>query len=174
MNKIQPAKATRAYLERLLSERLAVHPPLRLEDWLDDVARLAADGDLHRVVLGLDVEPCVLERLDDGHTGVEPLHALELRAGVVVERAIVVEDVDELELVPHADFVVVRVVCGSDLHGTRTKGHVDGDVICHDGDAPVKEGVLREFAVQMLRERGSAELYEWKPAKWTLYRGSSG
>ena len=43
------------HLERLLSQWFAVHPPLRLEDGLDDIPRLAADRDLHRVVLRLDI-----------------------------------------------------------------------------------------------------------------------
>ena len=72
---------------------------------------------------------------------------LELRSGIVVERAIVVQDVDKLEIMPDTDFVIVGVVRGSDLDSTSTKRHVDDDVVRYDGDLAIDEGVLDELAV---------------------------
>lgn len=64
------------YLDRFLGKRLAVNPPLRFEQRLDDVARLAAYGDLHRVVFRLNEEARVLKRLDHRDTRMEALHPL--------------------------------------------------------------------------------------------------
>lgn len=139
-----------AHLECLLRQRLAVHPPLRFENGLDNITGLAAYGNLHGVVLGLDVQSCIFESLDHRDTSVEPLHSLELLTRVVVERAVVVQNVDELKFVAHADFVIVRVVCRRDLHGAGTERHIDNDVIRDDGNAAVKERVLRKLAMQVL------------------------
>ena len=38
--------------DAILSHSLAVDPPLRLQDWLDDVLAATAEGDAHLIVLG--------------------------------------------------------------------------------------------------------------------------
>ena len=50
---------------------------------------------------------------------------------------------------PHADLVIVRVVCGSYLDGSSTKLHV-GDLVRDDRDAAVEERVKGKLAVEML------------------------
>lgn len=140
------------YLERLLRQRLTVHPPLRLEDGLYDVPRLATNRNLHRVVLRLDVQPRVLERLHHSDARVEAPHTSELGAGVLVKGPVVVEDVDNRQVVTEPHVVVVRIVPGRDFHGARTEGHVDGDVVSDNGDAAFEEGVFGEFAVEVLWE----------------------
>ena len=60
----------------LLRERLAVDPPLRFDQGLDDVSGFTADRDRHRVVFGLDVQSELLESLHDLNASVETLHAL--------------------------------------------------------------------------------------------------
>lgn len=143
--------AGKTNLDGLLSERLAVDPPLRSKDGLDDVSRLAADGDSHGVVLGLDVVSTLGQELDDLDSGVESLHALEVLSGVSVERTVVVKDVDELEVVSSSALVIVLVVRRRDLDGSGSKGHVDGDGVGDDGDASLrKEGVDDELAVEVL------------------------
>ena len=72
---------------------------------------------------------------------------LELLARVLVEGTVVVEDVDESEVMPCTDGVVVGVVRGGDLHGTGTELHIDGDVVGDDGNESVEERMFREFAV---------------------------
>ena len=67
----------RNYLHGLLCEGLAVDPPLRLQNRLDDISRLVANRDLHGVVLLLDVETSILKSFDDSNTCVESLHALQ-------------------------------------------------------------------------------------------------
>jgi hypothetical protein len=74
-----PRKDRATHPDRLLSHRLAIDPPLGFHDGLNDVPGLAADRDLHRVVLGFNVETGLLESGDDGNPGVETLHALEKR-----------------------------------------------------------------------------------------------
>lgn len=82
----------------------------------------------------------------------EALHALELLARILVERAVVVQDVYELELVPHPDLVIVRVVRGRDLHRTRPELHVDDDVVRDDRDEAVDERMFRKLAVEVLSQ----------------------
>ena len=77
----------------------------------------------------------------------------EAGSSVSVERAVVVEDVDELELVAHADLVVIWIVRGRDLHRAGSECHVHNDVVRDNGDAAVQERVLRESTVQMLVAR---------------------
>jgi len=193
------------YLGSLGGERLAVDPPLRLHDGLDNISRLTvrekeeeksvrgrieperekkerderADGDLHRVVLGLDVKTLLLESLENSSPGVESFHSLEetrrprvserIRgnetkekrtrlktdleplSGVVVEGSVVVEKVDELEVVPLSTLVIVVVVSRSDLDGSGSEGHVDGDGVGDDGDSSSRdEGVDGELSVEVL------------------------
>ena len=57
----------------------------------------------------------------------------------VVERCVVVEDVDHLQPVAQADFVVVGVVARRHLERARAELHVDIGVGNH-GDAPAEDG----------------------------------
>ena len=79
----------------------------------------------------VDLDLTVLDSLEQtllvhrrGHllAGVESIQPLE-RAGVLVERPIPVEDVDDIDLVlvPLPDLVVVGVVRRSDLHATAAE-----------------------------------------------------
>ena len=75
-------------------------------------------------------------------------------ARVLVEGTVVVEDVDESEVMPCTDSVIVGVVRGGDLHGTGTELHVDGFRVGDDGHlAAGDEGVDGELAVQVLVAR---------------------
>lgn len=139
--------------ERFRRGILEIDPPLGLHDGLDDITRLATDRDLHRVILGLDVQALFLEGFQDGGSDVEPLHALESFTGIVIVRSVVVHQVDEFQVVPLAAFVIVVVVRRGDLDGTGTKGHVDGDRVADDGDPSVNEGVFGELAVEMLQAK---------------------
>jgi hypothetical protein len=85
----------RANLNGFLSQRLAAHPPLRLEYRFNDIAGFAggsirsvstlrvfyvpADRDLHRIVFCLDVQPSIFQGFDHSHPGVEPFHTLSKR-----------------------------------------------------------------------------------------------
>ena len=136
-------------LDGFLGQGFAVDPPLRLEERLNNVSRLVTDGDLHGVVLGLNVEAEFLELFDDLVPGMETLHALEFLAGVGIESTIVIEDVDKLEVVSLADFVIVGIVRGSDLDGTSSELHVNDDRVLNNGDAPVDEGMDGELAMEV-------------------------
>lgn len=49
-----------------------------------DHTRLPADGNLHRVVLGVNEETCLFEGLHDGYPGVESFHTLRQRENLSV------------------------------------------------------------------------------------------
>lgn len=129
---------------------LQVDPPLRLHDALDDIARFAANGNLHRVVLGLDVKTLLLQSLQDGSPDVVSFHALELFSSILVVSSVVVHQVDKLEVVPLSTFVIVRVVSGSNLDGSGSERHVNGDAIGDDGESTVDERMLDVLANQVL------------------------
>ena len=123
----------RTNLYSLLSQRLAIYPPLRLHDRFNNITRFAegdcldqsryraaghdipADGDLHRVVFRLDVQPSFSQRFDYSHPGMEPFHTLSnwiqsngagqesilrtdlvLLTRILIECSVIVQDVDKL------------------------------------------------------------------------------
>jgi hypothetical protein len=135
---------------------LEVDPPLRLHDGLNDITRLAANGDLHRVVLGLDVKTLLLQGFQDRRSHMESLHALETLSGILVVGSVVVHQVDEFQVVPLSTFVVVVIVGRGDLDGTGTESHVDGDGVADDGDSSVDEWMDGKLAVEMLENNASA------------------
>lgn len=139
-----------------------------------------ANGDLHRVVLGLDVETLLLESLENSSPSVKSFQSLEKKkdgqesarrfeetkvnekrtrlgtdleplSSVVVEGSVVVEKVDKLEVVPLSTFVIVVIVSRSDLDGSGSESHVDGDGVGDDGDSSSRdERVDGELSVEVL------------------------
>ena len=57
---------------------------------------------------------------------------------VGVQSAVIVHDVDDIQPMPLANFIVIWVMCRSDLQGACAKLSVH-IVICNDTDAPVKQ-----------------------------------
>lgn len=84
------------YLECLIRQRFTVYPPLWLEYWFNDISRftgcregepclplkqrrLPADGNLHRVVLGIDEKTGLLKSRYNGNPGMKPFRTLQGR-----------------------------------------------------------------------------------------------
>ena len=135
-------------LDTSVSHLLAVDPPLGLHERLNHITRLAADGHGHGVVLDIDKQTLGLQVLDNLLTDMETLHAL-VGTSSVVEGAVVVQDVDKLEVVALADFVIVQIVGRRDLDSTGTELHIDGDLVGNDRNATIHEGMDSILAVQM-------------------------
>ena len=91
----------------------------------------------------LDAERSI--RANSGH--LERSTDLELLAGIIVECAVIVQNVDEREVVPDANFVIVRIMRGRNLDRAGTKGHINDDVVGHNRNAAIEEGVSRKLAV---------------------------
>jgi hypothetical protein len=51
---------------------------------------------------------------------------------------------------PKAHIVVIRIMSGSDLDSSCSKGHIDENGIRNDGNTAVKEGMQRKFSMKML------------------------
>lgn len=129
-----------------------------------------AQWDLHRIVFCLNIKICILESLYDGHTSMEPFHALrsqvssfirdhlphvsssylKLLSGVDIKCPIVIQYIDEIELMTNSNIIIVRVVRWGDFHSTGTEFHVDNDTICDDWDTSVYERMNSVFSMQML------------------------
>jgi hypothetical protein len=75
---------------------------------------------------------------------------LEPLTRMMIQGSIVVEDVDKVELVPHAYVIIVRIVRRSDFHSSCPKRHIDHDGVGNDWHAAIKERMLGEFSVQVL------------------------
>lgn len=75
------------------------------------------------------------------------MHAVVLVSAGSVEGAVVVEDVDELEIVLLTRDEIVWVVGGSDLDGSGPEVHVDQLGVEDDGHAPPREGMHQKLAV---------------------------
>ena len=132
---------------------------------------LRANRDLHLVVLRLHIQTKLLEGLYDRLPSMEAFHTLnnkstsahlkkppkqkqtnlELRPSIRIQRPIIIQNIDELQIMPLADLVIVLIVCGGDLDRTGTELHIDDDGVGDDGEAAVgDEGVLEEFTVKVL------------------------
>ncbi|RUS17878.1 hypothetical protein BC937DRAFT_89386 [Endogone sp. FLAS-F59071] len=106
----------------------------------------------HRIILGIDVQPFLLKRLGNGLARVESAIPLKW-ARVLVENAVVIEDIDKLEVVALADLVVIKVMRRGDLDGARAKGRVDENIVNNDGDTAVDEGMDDKLAMKVLWKR---------------------
>lgn len=92
-----------------------VHPPLWLEHRLDHVLGPAAQTQAHGVVRCAPQQALCLQILHHCYTRLEAGHACKLACLIVVDVAVVVKDVDELEGVALASGKIVGVMCGSHL-----------------------------------------------------------
>jgi hypothetical protein len=70
---------------------------------------------------------------------------------MLVESPTIIQDVDELKLVPNSTLVIVLIMSRSDLDRASTELHVDENVVCDYRDASIRdERMCSEFAMQML------------------------
>jgi hypothetical protein len=78
---------------------------------------------------------------------------MELRPGVCVESAVIVQNVYKVKLVSYPNIIIIRIVGRRDLHGTSSKSHVDDNVVRHYWNTTVYERVDGKLAVKMLWRR---------------------
>ena len=89
---------------------------------------------------------------------------MEMRSGICIECAVVVQNVYEVKLVSCPDIIIIRIVGRRDLHGTSSKSHVDDNVVRHNWNTTVYEGVDGKLAVKVLGRRidFNSGLWPWK------------
>ena len=132
--------------EAPLGEVLHVDKPLEREARLDGDFRALGGADLVGVVLDFLEESGGLEVLGDFNAAVEAVHA-DVHSRGLGHGAVLVEDVDGLEVVGLAEHVVVLVVCGSDLQTARAE--VDFNVAVLDyGHHAADKGHDYTFALE--------------------------
>lgn len=76
---------------------------------------------------------------------------LVLIPSIPIECPVIIQNIDEVQLMPHSNFVIVYVVGGRNFHCSCPKVHVDCDGVRHDWEAAVDEWVEDKFAMKMLR-----------------------
>ena len=74
---------------------------------------------------------------------------LEL-APVLIDVAVVIQDIDKVQVVPLSHHEVIGVMGRCDLHGTSTKAHVHQLSITDDGDLAVVHRVDHMLAMEVL------------------------
>jgi hypothetical protein len=80
---------------------------------------------------------------------------LEMRAGVCIKSAVIVQNVYEVKLMSHSNIIIIGIVGRSDLHGTSSEGHINDNVVRHYGNTTVYEGMDSKLAVKVLRRQVS-------------------
>ena len=104
-------------LECGLGEGFHAHEPLLGKAWLDgDIAALGK-ADFMVVLLDQDEVAAGFELGDDGLAGGLAGEATKALRHVVIHRGVIVHDVDRLEVMSLAHFVVIRVMRGRDFYG---------------------------------------------------------
>ena len=131
-----------------------VDKPLRFQPGFHNVATAGTDGQLHRVVFGATVQPQVGQLCQNLFPRVKSHRAGKSIATVDIDRTTVVQDVDRVQPVALATFVIVGVVGGRDFHGTGTKRHVHQHVVQDQWNCFVRVGLgtkrmNQPFAVQV-------------------------
>ena len=121
-----------------LGEGLGLYEPLLGHQGLDHLAAALADAHAHAVRLGLHQQTLALKVGEDSLARRKALHPC-VGAALLVERGVLIHDVDQRQLMALANLVVVLVVGGRDLHGTGAKLliHI---LVCDNRDAAAKGG----------------------------------
>jgi hypothetical protein len=110
------------------------------------VKNALAQGNLHRVVFRLHVQPFVLKLLNNLDPSMEPLHSLEHISDILIKRPVIVHDIDKFQIVSFSDLVIVRIVRRCNLDGTGTEFHID-HFVADNGKPADGEGVDGVFAM---------------------------
>ena len=124
------------------------HEPLVRQVRLD--RRLAAIRMVEANEIGLDPleKPAGLQVCHDPLAHDQPVEPGVL-AGILVIRAVRVEEVDHRQTIAHAGLVIVGVVAGRDLHHAGAKSWVDQEAVGNDRDLPTGQRQVDELADQM-------------------------
>jgi len=115
-----------------------------------------ANWNLHLVILPTDIQPKLLQPLDNFYTGMKPLHTDPLptaffpRRTIGVQPPIVAKNRHHLQPMSPSDFPIVGIVCRGDFDGACSESHVDGFRVAYDGEATVwEERMTEEFPVEV-------------------------
>mmetsp|Transcript_107571 Transcript_107571/g.304209 ORF Transcript_107571/g.304209 Transcript_107571/m.304209 type:complete len:396 (-) Transcript_107571:445-1632(-) len=127
-------------LDAPVRQVLAVHPPLGLQEGLDDVLGPRADPQAHGMRLLADPQALLLQRLLDLLPGLKTVLAAE-GATDRVDPPVVVKDADLCKAVPLATLEIVGIMRWCDLHAPRAKVALDHWVGHHHHLAVRKERV---------------------------------
>ena len=111
-------------LDDFVRERLRLHEPLLAEERLDDVSAALALAQRHRVRLGSALEAELGKPRLQLRSHFYTIYTFE-RPGILVQRAVEVEDVDQRQLVPLAGLEVLEAVARRDLHRAGAELGID-------------------------------------------------
>ena len=135
------------FLHRLhgrLDQLIHFDEPLFFDQGFDGGSAAVMGADIVGIVLDADQETHFIEFLHDLLPALIPVHTGKFGA-VLIDRGIVVHDIDLRKIMALSDLKVIGVVSGSDLDHAGPELAVDIGVR-HDGDLPVHEGKPDLFA----------------------------
>ena len=131
---------------RRLRHPPGTHEPLLGEHRLDDRSRTLGVSDRVLVVFDSLYKVPLFEPADQVRACLEAVLTGE-RAGVFVERPILVQDVDHFKVLADAHLIVVGIVAGRHLHRARTERRIDG-VVGDNRNPTFQRRHLRQFSDQ--------------------------
>ena len=111
-------------LDSGLDQLVHLHKPLLFDQRLDRGAASVMGSHVMAVIFYADEKPHLLKFLDDLRSRLISVHAAEL-AAVLIDRGVVVHDVDLGQIMALSDLEVVGVVGGRDLHDACAEFSVD-------------------------------------------------
>ena len=124
-------------LYRGFDELVHLHEPLLFDQRLDSGTAAVVCTNVVDMVFDTDQKAHLIQFFDDLRPGFISVHAAELRA-ILVNRGVVVHDIDLRQIVALADFEVVGVMCGCDLDDAGAEFPVD-ILVRYDRDLPVNK-----------------------------------
>ena len=79
---------------------------------------------------------------------------LEPFAHILVQSTVIIQNVNELEVVPLSNGIIIRIVRWRDFDRTGSELHVDDDIITNNWHLPIRdERMFDEFSVEVLVPR---------------------
>jgi len=97
----------------------------------------------------------------------------EFLSSIGVQSTIIIQNIDKFQLVSQPSFVIVRIMGRSNLDGTRTKFHIDRNIVRDDGNLTIGDKRMNDkFTVQVLAAMKSrvCELKRSKEGSWRRWQ----
>ncbi len=137
-------------VNRLVCQRLAVHPPLQHGKGFNDHAASLRATRCKASWFDLRKETEFFEVFDDLFPRFVAVHAHEFRRTGIHHRCFEADDLNALKVVSNTTLKVVGIVSRRDLHGPGSLGGVGQNGVCNNRDFPAHDRQENHLSDQML------------------------